>query len=1202
MNHKRTDTARRQHSRFFYLFVAVSLVLGVIGPAQIASAATTVTLDGDVHSNTANTTSTIGISHTTGTGTNRLMLVGVSWNCGTAARSISSVTFSYGTGPTVLTFDPVITEQTGTQARYAAIYSLPDPPSGEAGTVTVTFSSSVSNGIVAGVANFAGVDQTTPLGSSNGANGNSTAPSVDLTGLSGDELVFDTVFQGASGSSQTLTVGSDQTERWNAFVGNARAAASTEAAPTGGGTVTMSWTAASSSYWAIVAVAINPAAVGLTYDLTMAVDPTGGGTTIPADGATYSYPENEVVDITATPNVGYVFDSWTGDVADPNSASTTVTMDANKTVTATFTAQNYGLTMAVAPSGSGTTTPAVGGPYSYGAGATVDITATANAGYVFDSWAGGVADPNSPSTTVTMDGNKTVTADFVEVADIGWEGVIGSDSTTADDDLEIVVGPEGVAAGNTIIVAFASRGQATYDIGVTDDAGGGSNVYTEAIRAICYTHGRSYIFYRYVDVALVEGDTITVSGEAGDERVAVAGIVRGLAAVNVVDQVLENPTGTTSTEQGNSPYVGLTGTTSQLDELIVGVVGVEDSTGDAGTSDWSYGFVTGPTVKTSGGTYEWRVSLGYKIVSATGEFEAGQTYVNNPYWAATIATFKAGPGYPLDVSVTGNGTVTSSPGGISCEADCSEKYLDGIDVTLTAAADPSSTFVGWGGACTGTSPCQVTMDAAKSVTADFAVITHELTIAVDPAGSGTTVPPAGVPHIYDEGTVVPITATAEAGYVFDQWIGDVANANSPTTTVTIDASKVITAHFVAITHELTIAVDPAVSGTTDPAVGVHTYDEGTVVPITATATAGYVFDQWIGDVANVSSPTTTVTIDASKIITAHFNVITHELTIAVDPFGGGTTVPATGVHVYDEGSVVPITATSSAGYVFDQWIGDVANVNSPTTTVTISASKLITAHFTVITHELTIAVDPVGAGTTEPAAGVHIYDEGSVVPITATAASGYAFDYWTGAVANVSSPTTTVTIDASKIITAHFVDITLPDTGITAYPDDPSNSADASFSFISTETGSSFECQLDGGGFSACTSPKAYTGLADGVHTFAVRAIDASSNVDPSPASYSWTIDTVAPNTSITAHPADPSYSVDASFSFTSTEPGSTFECQLDGGVFSTCTSPHAYTGLDHGDHTFEVRAIDGVDNVDLTPASYSWTINWGVYLPIVIR
>ncbi|MEM2160841.1 MAG: fibronectin type III domain-containing protein, partial [Candidatus Nitrosotenuis sp.] len=113
-----------------------------------------------------------------------------------------------------------------------------------------------------------------------------------------------------------------------------------------------------------------------------------------------------------------------------------------------------------------------------------------------------------------------------------------------------------------------------------------------------------------------------------------------------------------------------------------------------------------------------------------------------------------------------------------------------------------------------------------------------------------------------------------------------------------------------------------------------------------------------------------------------------------------------------------------------------------------------------------------------------------------------------------------------------------------------------------------------------------------GSHTFSVRAIDAVGNTDATPASFTWTIDTTAPDTTITSNPSNPSGSSSASFSFTSTEGGSTFECQIDGGGYSTCTSPKTYSGLSNGSHTFSVRAIDAVGNTDATPASFTWTID----------
>src|SRR5206468_1694694 len=110
---------------------------------------------------------------------------------------------------------------------------------------------------------------------------------------------------------------------------------------------------------------------------------------------------------------------------------------------------------------------------------------------------------------------------------------------------------------------------------------------------------------------------------------------------------------------------------------------------------------------------------------------------------------------------------------------------------------------------------------------------------------------------------------------------------------------------------------------------------------------------------------------------------------------------------------------------------------------------------------------------------------------------------------------------------------------ITASPPNPSNSTSPSFSFTG-EAGGTFQCQLDGGGFTACTTPKSYTGLADGSHTFQVRQTDAAGNTGPA-ASYTWTIDTSAPAApSITANPANPTNSTSASFSF-SGEAGGTF-------------------------------------------------------------
>ena len=95
--------------------------------------------------------------------------------------------------------------------------------------------------------------------------------------------------------------------------------------------------------------------------------------------------------------------------------------------------------------------------------------------------------------------------------------------------------------------------------------------------------------------------------------------------------------------------------------------------------------------------------------------------------------------YTLTVakSGTGSGTVTSSPAGINCGDDCSETYTKVQKVKLTAKADASSTFTGWsGGGCSGTKTCTVTVGAAVTVTADFALKTPDISVAQTPIEFG----------------------------------------------------------------------------------------------------------------------------------------------------------------------------------------------------------------------------------------------------------------------------------------------------------------------------------------------------------------------------------------------------------------------------------------------------------------------------------
>ncbi|MBI5932599.1 MAG: hypothetical protein HY867_02740 [Chloroflexi bacterium] len=158
---------------------------------------------------------------------------------------------------------------------------------------------------------------------------------------------------------------------------------------------------------------------------------------------------------------------------------------------------------------------------------------------------------------------------------------------------------------------------------------------------------------------------------------------------------------------------------------------------------------------------------------------------------------------------------------------------------------------------------------------------------------------------------------------------------------------------------------------------------------------------------------------------------------------------------------------------------------------------------------------------------------------------------------------------------AIVIDTTAPNTSIVSNPSLLTNSASSPFTFSSTEAPSTFECKMDAGAFTACTSPASFT-LGGGSHTFQVRAIDAAGNVDATPASYTWTIDLTGPTvvSSVFVHP-NPTNRATVQF---------------------TVTFSEAVTGVNTTDFSLTLVTVTGASVTTVTGSgtTYTVTVNTG--------
>jgi uncharacterized repeat protein (TIGR02543 family) len=511
------------------------------------------------------------------------------------------------------------------------------------------------------------------------------------------------------------------------------------------------------------------------------------------------------------------------------------------------------------------------------------------------------------------------------------------------------------------------------------------------------------------------------------------------------------------------------------------------------------------------------------VLAVGGGYTSAERYYPNPNDQSVTIQFVAdSPITPVQFSIAGTncspGTYTFYGNGAG---NIAVNWIPGSSCEVTAVAPSGLSFTNWSDGSTANPRTFIAPNVVTTYTANFSQggASYKLTTAANPANGGTVSPASGT---YASGTVVNLSATANSGYVFTSWTGNVANANSASTTVTMNAAESVTANFSAastvrltvgtnsaglsfsvdgttyastqtltwtsgsshtiattspqtpttgiqntfaswsdggaISHSVTAsasttsymatfttsyqlmtAANSTISGTVSPASGTY-YASGTVVNLSATANSGYTFTNWTGSVANPNSASTTVTMNAAQTVTANFSAVsTVKVTIGTSPAGllfsvDSATYTSKQTLTWTSGSSHTIATTSpqtSSGTqnTFASWsdggaISHSVSAPSSATTYTASFNK---------SYQLTTAASPTSDGTVSPATGAF-YASGTVVNLSATPNSGYTFSSWTGNVANASSASTTVTMNAPEAVVANFASASAPASGLTFTP------------------------------------------------------------------------------------------------------------------------------------------------------------------------
>ena len=586
------------------------------------------------------------------------------------------------------------------------------------------------------------------------------------------------------------------------------------------------------------------------------------------------YAVGETLSLTATPDFGFLFDGWSGDVIAPKTENPLeIVIDSGLSIVANFIddpdINDYTVTVTLKDSGMVTFSPDM---EDYVTGSSIELLATPDFGYRFAGWSGDTVSTENPIVIDSIAKDYNIDANFE---------ALPTYSLTIDDEfglttksLELDAYPEGA-----VVVLTANQNREFRFAYWNDDMGNTSNtlevtITSDTVIKVNYEAKDSFVSGDIIYIDADEYITDTIQAEWYDLELSDENYTGDL------ELVIDTIPGTDTIyvrKMGNYKNMGFT--------FEVGAEG--------GVFDINYHYR-----RTVAGTSRVRFSVDGLRLDGSGNI-GDWTMVDLPPMPIDEWTVFD---YPEDMHLTPGKhiikfsanysdrhecdffTLDPVPGTIAAEGGLlitfdEEKgsvtknpdklvYDKGETVLVTAEAMEGYMFSDWTGDYVGTeNPLTITMDSTIKITANF-VAAFSVTINANTING--TVEYSPIKDLYPIGESVTFTPIPDDTYKFDGWFaeGGIGGADIPLV-IEMNRDIDLTAYFSKLTYILTTTAE---NGSIEKSPSKISYDAGTQVELTATADEGYEFTGWSGDATGTNNPLT-ITMDSAISITADFTFI-----------------------------------------------------------------------------------------------------------------------------------------------------------------------------------------------------------------------------------------------------------------------------------------------------------------------------------------